>query len=52
MGQYNKEMQDPLYFSNEFNSYKSLVGLDLHKRYGERVVLKNETVSINPGDKL
>lgn len=31
---------------------KPLVAINLHKEYGERVILENETVSINPRDKI
>lgn len=52
MARYNKEMPDPYKFSSESGSIKPLVVQNIRKGYGDRVVIDNESVSINPGDKI
>jgi len=51
MSGYNKEMLNP-FGSGEYINLKPLVATDIHKEYGERVVLNKETVSINSGDRI
>lgn len=38
--------------SSDKASKKSLVGIGLHKAYGERVILDQEDISINPSDRI
>jgi len=51
MSGYNKEMLN-LIGSGEFLNPKPLVTTDIHKEYGERVVLDKVSVSINPRDRI
>lgn len=51
MSGYNKEMLNP-FGSGEYLNPKPLVAIDVHKEYGERVVLNGVSVSINPGDRI
>jgi len=51
MSGYNKEMLNPI-GSGEFLNPKPLVATDIHKEYGERVVLDRVSVSVNPRDRI
>lgn len=48
---YNKEMLNPFGFGEYLNP-RPLVAIDVHKEYGERVVLDKVSVSISPGDRI
>lgn len=51
MSGYNREMMGP--FGSGGNQFpKPIVANDIHKEYGERVVLDGVNVSINPGDRI
>lgn len=49
---YNKEMLNIVNKKSENLNLKPLVATGLHKEYGERVILNNESLSINTGDKI
>ncbi len=51
MSGYNKEMLSRI-GSKEFLNPKPLIATDIHKEYGERVVLDRVSVSVNPGDRI
>jgi len=51
MSGYNKEMINS-FGSGEYLNPKPLVATDVHKEYGERVVLDKVSVSINTGDRI
>lgn len=50
----SSKVESPEYYPENMSERvsRSLVAINLHKEYGEKVILKNETVSINPGDKI
>lgn len=51
MSGYNKEMLNPI-GSGEFLNPKPLVATDIHKEYGERVILERVSISVNPRDRI